>query len=201
MRKRFVNATQKNRSRSKREPLHGPQTVARSHKTLRVVAVAALFAALSILCGKYFAISAGPVMRFSFENLPIMLTGMIFGPVVGLLTGVVADLVGCLMVGYQINPIVTLGAAAIGFLSGFLYRVIGKRHPFLRILVSVIAAHLVGSVLIKTFGLAKFYDMPFYAVLLWRLLNYVIVGGVELALCCYLMKNKAIKRQLERIDR
>ncbi|MBQ9798211.1 MAG: folate family ECF transporter S component, partial [Clostridia bacterium] len=87
---------------------------------VRLLAVSAFLAALSIICGKYLALSLGNVLRFSFENLSILLAGMVFGPVVGAVVGIVADLVGCLMVGYAINPLVTLGAACVGLLGGLL---------------------------------------------------------------------------------
>ena len=164
---------------------------------LRVLAVAAFLAALSIVCGKYLAIPIGTVMRFSFENLPILLAGMMLGPIVGMLTGVVADLVGCVMVGYAINPVVTIGAACIGLASGVCFRLLAKLPYFARILISAIVAHLIGSVLIKTWGLAVFYDMPFYALLLWRLLNYVIVGIAEVLLLYYLLKNRAVRHRFE----
>lgn len=166
---------------------------------LRRLAVAALLAAVSLLCGKFLAIPVGTVMRFSFENLPILLAGMMLGPVLGVLTGVVADLVGCLMVGYAINPLVTLGAACIGLVGGVLFRLLSKLPLLWRVSGTVLAAHLVGSVLIKTFGLAVFYDMPFIILLLWRLLNYMIVGVAEGALLYYLLKNDAVRRRLENL--
>lgn len=164
---------------------------------LRVLAVASFLVALSIICGKYLAIPVGTVMRFSFENLPILLAGMVLGPMMGVLTGVVADFLGCLMVGYAINPVVTLGAAAIGLFGGLFYRLFSKLPLFPKIAISATLAHVIGSVMIKTWGLAIFYDMPFYLLLLWRLLNYVIVGGAESLLLYYLLKNKTIKRLLE----
>ncbi len=48
---------------------------------LQLLAVSAFLAALSIICGKYLALSLGNVLRFSFENLPIVLAGVAFGPV------------------------------------------------------------------------------------------------------------------------
>ena len=85
---------------------------------LKITAALAMLAAVSIICGKYLAIRGGDILRFSFEDLPIIFAGISFGPIAGMLVGVVADLVGCVMVGYTVNPIVTLGAAAIGAFSG-----------------------------------------------------------------------------------
>ena len=86
--------------------------------TLKVMVCVALFVAMSIVCGKYLAIGVGNVLRFSFENMPIILSGLMFGPVVGIFAGVAADIVGCVLVGYALNPIVTIGAAAVGGVSG-----------------------------------------------------------------------------------
>ena len=164
---------------------------------LRVLATASFLAALSIVCGKYLAISIGNVMRFSFENLPILIASMMLGPVVGMLTGIVADLVGCFLVGYAINPMVTLGAACVGLVGGILFRLLSRLPLFVRVSFSTLTAHFCGSVLVKTWGLAVFYDMPFHALLLWRLLNYAIVGVAEGLLLYYLLKNRAIRRRFE----
>jgi len=162
--------------------------------TLRIMTISALLCAMSIILGKYLAIRGGEVLRFSFENLPILLAGMMFGPLVGAAVGVVADLVGCLLVGYAINPIVTLGAALIGITSGLTYFLTQKLPLGVRVTVSVTAAHLLGSVLVKTLGLAAFYAMPIGVLLLWRLLNYAIVGALEVFLCAVILKNRALAR-------
>lgn len=168
-------------------------------RDVRVLILLSLLAAISILCGKYLAFPSGgdSVLRFSFENLPILLAAMHFGPIAGMTVGVMADLLGCLMVGYAINPVITAGAAAIGLIGGILPRLLPKKwHVLLRIAISVLAAHLCGSVIIKTFGLAAYYSMPFTVLMLWRLLNYAIITVLEGALLYLLCKNPAIARQL-----
>lgn len=165
-------------------------------KRLQVSVLLALFTAMSIVFGKYLAIPGGNVMRFSFENLPILLAGICFGPFAGAIVGAAADLIGCMLVGYSINPVVTLGAVAIGCVSGLCARFLPGRSLVVRVAVSVIAAHLVGSVLIKTYGLAKYYDMPLLTLMLWRACNYLIVGAAEGILSFLLLKNNAIVRIL-----
>ena len=166
-----------------------------------IMVAAALLTALSIICGKYLAIRGGDILRFSFENLPLLLAGMSFGPIVGALTAVAADLIGCLLVGYAINPLITLGGALVGFISGVCFRYTPKLSLGARIAVATTLAHLVGSVIVKTFGLATFYDMPFWELMAWRLLNYIIIGTVEGVLLYCILKNKAILSQLQRIKR
>ncbi len=162
--------------------------------SLRRIALCAMLAAISIFCGKYFAIPVGTVLRFSFENLPILLAGMLCGPIFGALTGITADLVGCILVGYEINPLVTLGAAVIGLCGGLLFRVFSHFSLGWRVIFTVLPAHLLGSVLIKTYGLAAFYDMPFYLLLLWRLLNYTVIAALEIFLLVQILKNKVFMR-------
>ena len=164
--------------------------------SIKIMTMSALFVALSIVFGKYLAIGVGTVMRFSFENLPILMAGIAFGPIVGATVGVVADLVGCLLKGYEINLILTLGAATIGVLGGLLFRITNKLPLFVRTLITVIGPHIIGSVLIKTYGLAKFYSIPMWELMLWRLLNYVIVATLEVILIYALLKNRAVRKQL-----
>ena len=169
-------------------------------KILRLTVFSALLAAVSIVCGKFLAFNVGEFIRFSFENLPIIFAGMAFGPIVGVCVGAVADLVGCLLVGYAINPIITLGASVIGLLSGLSRPLLKTGKTVLFTVVTVAVAHLIGSVVIKSFGLSVFYSMPLYMLMAWRLLNYAIVGAIEGFVLYHLLKNRAILHLIEQIS-
>ncbi len=167
---------------------------------LKALVMMAMLSAISIVLGKFLAINVGEVLRFSFENLPIIFAGIAFGPLGGALVATVADLVGCVLVGFTINPLVTLGAFSIGFFSGLFYIIFNrflclKKGPSVALTLAL--SHLFGSVVIKTFGLAAFYDMPFIILMLWRLLNYTVIGAVEFFLLCFLLKNKRIDREIK----
>ena len=169
--------------------------------SLQIMTVSAFLCALSIICGKYLAIPVGNIIRFSFENTPILFAGIMFGPIVGAAVGAVADLVGCVLVGYVINPIVTLGAVSIGLIGG-LCRMLTKKLPLsLSVAITVISAHLVGSVIIKTFGLAKFYSMPFMVLMAWRTLNYLIVAIPEFIILYYLCNSKSVMTQIKKLKK
>ncbi|MBQ8302485.1 MAG: folate family ECF transporter S component [Clostridia bacterium] len=170
-------------------------------KSLKITVALAFLVALSIILGKYLAIRGGDIMRFSLENMPIIFAGMTFGPIAGLLVGAIADIIGCIMVGYTINPLVTVGAAAIGFISGIIPALLkGKKlDSRFTTAITVILSHLVGSVVIKTLGLAAYYDMPLGILLLWRILNYLIVGLLDGAVIYVLMKNKGVELQLAKL--
>ena len=174
----------------------------KTQRLLRLTVFSALLAAISIVCGKYLAFNAGDFIRFSFENLPIIFAGMTFGSPVGAVVGIVADLVGCLLVGYAINPIITVGAGVIGLVSGIYYYLPEKRgrlYHFAKISLTVLAAHIIGSVIIKSCGLSLFYDMPLSMLMVWRLLNYLIVGSVEGFVLYHIMKNRRLMQETRKI--
>jgi len=164
--------------------------------SLRTLVVSSIFVALSIILGKYLAIPVGNIMRFSFESLPVLLAGFSFGPLVGMAVGIVADLLGSLLRGYDINLTVTLGAAVIGLGGGLCYRLFRSLPDLARIILSVVIPHLIGSVLIKTVGLSLHYTTPLPALMLWRLLNYIIVAAMDATALYLLLKSKTVRHHL-----
>ena len=171
-----------------------------SLKSLKVMITVALFSAISFLFGKFLAIPVGDYMRFSFENLPIILSGIMFGPFTGALCGIAADIIGCILRGYAINPILTLGAAIIGFVSGFLYKLSYKCRLSVKLALSVFVSHIIGSVIIKTIGLSIWYSSPFLVTLGWRTINYVVVSLAEFIVLAIILRNRGFKRQIMRIS-
>lgn len=170
--------------------------MSKSSKHLRILLLMSLFSALSIVFGKLLAFNIGDTVRVSFESLPILFAGVFLGPLCGALVGVVADLVGCLLVGYAINPIITLGAAVIGLCSGLLFRLLKPLPTAARIFIAVFISHILGSVLIKTVGLIVYYGSP-TALFLVRL-YYIGIAAAEGALLLALTKS-AVRPALDRL--
>ena len=171
--------------------------------SLRGLCFAAILAAMSIILGKFLQIPNPfqEFIRLSFENLPIILGGIALGPIAGAMIGVVADLIGCVAYGYTVNPIITLGAASIGAIAGIVSNYIVKKPLSLKVILSAVPAHLIGSVLIKSFGLASWYlakyELGMMEFILWRLLNYALVATAECVILYILLKNRAFSRQME----
>ena len=89
------------------------------------------------------------------------------------------------------------GASSIGLLGGVLFRIFKHLSLIWQSLLTVVLSHIVASVVVKTFGLVAYYDMPLYVLMLWRLFNYAIVAPAEWALIYTLLKNQALRRRLE----
>ena len=170
-------------------------------KRINTLTFAAMLTAMSVVIGifcKNFLNFGGGLFRVTFENLPIILSGILFGPVVGAVVGVASDLVSYLLSAqvYPPNLVVTFGAAVIGFVSGIVSRVIVKKRGYSQIIVAGISAHLLGSVIIKSVGLYQFYG---FAVL-WRVPLYFVIIFIEVLLLCLLYKNATFRRLLDKIS-
>jgi len=166
---------------------------------LKILIVTAIFAAMSLILGKFLQIPIGETIRISFENLPIILSGVCFGPVVGLVCGTVADLVGCMLYGYAINPIITLGAASIGFFSGIIAHYIIRKPLWLSVALSVVIPHVIGSLFIKTLGFYVYYGSPYLITLGSRAIVYAMISVAEFALIFMLLKSNMFTSQLRRL--
>lgn len=167
--------------------------------SLKVMLASALLAAISIVCGKFLSFPQDGIFRFSAENLPILFAGMAFGPTAGMITAVLADLLGCLMRGWAPLPWVTVGAGVLGLTGGLVYRFLPAKRLWIRVGTSVFFAHLLGSVLIKTINLYQVYRIPYSVALGWRGLNYLLVGAVEFFLLTLLFRNKSVTEQVRRL--
>ena len=167
-------------------------------KSVKVLTIASLLTAMSVVIGifcKSMLNFGDGLFRITFENLPIILSGILFGPIVGGLVGIASDLISYLL-SPQVFPlkiIVTLGAGAIGVLSGVVSKYVIKKGGYLQIIASASVAHLIGSVIIKSIGLFSFYQ---WAVL-FRLPTYLLIASVEVAIICLLYKKSSFRRLIE----
>lgn len=177
------------------------KTNVRLFGSTRVLIVAALLAAMSIVLGKFGAINIGNSIRIGFGGLPIQMAGIFFGPVIGAAVGLVADVIGCLLKGYAINPIITLGSTCIGLFSGLMFHYMLRPMKSVllpKIAISTIAAHAVGSMLITSLGLYAYYHTPFETLIL-RVPIYIITAVIETAVIYLMLKNKAFAAELGKV--
>ncbi len=171
----------------------------KKREALALTAALSALSAIGIILGKFLAFNITEFMRFSLENVSIIFAGIAFGPIAGLAVGIVQDLIGCICVGYAINPIITLGCGASGLISGLAFKYLRRTKTRLKAVLSVVCAHLIGSVLIKSAGLSAFYGLPYFETVLWRTLNYSIVGAVEAITLCLMLKSKQLLSIMHKI--
>ncbi len=157
-------------------------------KRLRILVMLAMLVALSIVF-KLLQIPIGNSLRFSLENLPVLLAGFLFGPIAGAMTGMLADLVGCFYRGDTIIPLITVGMMSVGGVAGILKNTMFSKSTFPHILLSVLPAHVVGSMVIKSLALYWTFATPL-PILLLRIPTYLITGTVESALIYIFYKKR-----------
>ena len=164
-------------------------------RSAKVLALSAMLTAMSvvigIVCKNFFNFGNG-LLRITLENLPIILSGILFGPVIGGFVGAASDLVSYLFSTQALPPnlIVTAGATAVGVVSGVCSQFIVKERGTKQVIVSAGLAHIVGSMIIKPIGLYQFYS---YAVLV-RIPLYLIIAPFEILVLCILFNNKSFQR-------
>lgn len=159
---------------------------------LRVLCAAAILTALAVAIAYVCKFMTFGSIRITFENLPIILSGYLYGPVVGMLVGLASDLLNTAVSQYGIggiNPIITLGAATVGFMSGLRY----SKKPVIRLGTAVGQAHIFGNMIIKSIGLMVMYSYPLAAVLP-RIPLYIIIGIIEFTLLYFITRSNALKK-------
>ena len=169
-------------------------------RSVQSMTVAAMLAAMSVVIGifcKNLLNFGGGLFRITFENFPIILSGIMFGPVIGCLVGIASDLISYLLSAqvYPPNLIVTAGAAAVGLISGIMSRYVVRKKGMLTIIISGGLAHIVGSMIIKPIGLFAFYG---WAVL-WRIPLYLLIAPTEILIMCLLNRRASFRRLLEQV--
>ena len=168
-------------------------------RNVKVLTTAAMLGALSVVIGifcKNFLNFGNGLFRVTFENFPIILSGILFGPAVGAAVGIVSDMVSYFLStqSFAISPIVTLGAALVGAVSGIVSNYIIKKRGIMRTILSVSAAHAVGSLIVKTFGIYAYYNMSYGMLLLYRIPTYAIIITLESFFLCLIFRHKAFTK-------
>ncbi len=153
---------------------------------------ASLLAALAVVLTRFFGFSLGTI-RISLGTIPIMLSGIIVGPLYGLATGAVADLVG-----YLINPMggayfpgFTLTAALVGFLPGLILKVFKQNEkPSLPTLAIAIAiTEILCHIFLNTVWVSMITGKAYLALLPSRVISRVVHYPLITGAIYFLLKN------------
>ncbi len=170
--------------------------------SIKSLTVAAMLTAMSVIIGmfcKNFMDFGTGLFRITFENLPIIISGIFFGPFVGGAVGGTSDLVSYLLSkqSYPPNLVVTFGAVMVGVVSGAVSRFVVKKSGYAQIIISGAAAHIIGSMIIKPIGLYQFYG----AAVLLRVPMYLVIAPLEITVICLLYRNRGFRMMFEDVRR
>jgi len=170
------------------------------NRTLAIKALVycAMLAAISVVMARLLSFSVAGGVRWSLDKFPLFLAGMFFGPVMGALTGFVADFTGSLMQ-FGFNPLLCLPAILYGLCGGLLRRFLLKNFFVVRLCLSYLLPTVVGSVLIQSFALSYAYPKGTFGTSLayylsTRSVQFAIVMVLEILIIYLLMKSKVFTR-------
>ena len=163
-----------------------------SKLSVRTLTMLALLTAMSIIFARVFTVSTG-FLRFNLGALPTHLAAVWFGPAGGFVVGALADMIGGTLSGYSINPLITLGAGAIGLVAGLAWQKLPGLRTGLRLQISVLLGHFVGSMVITSLALRIFYGYP-WATLAVRIPNALILSAVNVVLLRILLENRSLMK-------
>ena len=166
--------------------------------------VCALLTALSVVLARLLTIIPSEVSRFSLEAVPILLAGLLFGPLPGALTGFAADFIGCLFSPYGYNPIFCVPPILYGLCAGLFRPWLTRRCSPLRLALAFLPPLVLGSVLYQSFALAMIYGggakaAYFLTRLAARSVQFAITGCIDALLVWLLMRRNALSPVLRRI--
>ena len=170
-------------------------------KSARVLTTAAMITALSVIigifCKNFFTYSV--YYRITFENLPIIISGILLGPIAGAVCGICADVISCLCsTNPAVNPIITAGAACVGFCAGAVPRLFIRKRGPAQYAAAVFSAHLLGQVIIKSVAKIIWFGMPWWGVFIGLGIS-AVVGALEFCAIKWLMDKVKIGDRFERL--
>jgi len=167
----------------------------------RFTVYSAFLVAISIVLTRFVAvlipIGGATGIRVSFGEMPIMLSGFMFGPVLGGLTGLAADLIGFLInsQGAAFHPGFTLSSILWGVIPG-LAILISKKiqssfiklYSFKRILLIVSLTTIIISLILNTFWLTQLIGKGFVILLIPRTINAIVSIPIMSSIISILLK-------------
>jgi len=143
-----------------------------------ILAYTGVLVAMNILLSRVFTINLGNSIRINFSATPVFLAGIWFGPFIGGLTGIAADLMGCVVSGYAPFPLITVSTCLWGVIPGLLSGLLRTKKAetyaesiasYLRVVLVLGITMAITSQCITTFALSSAYGTPFSVLFFSRL--------------------------------
>ena len=172
-------------------------TVARPVFSTYSLTVCALLTAMSVVLARVLTLIPAETTRISLEALPIVLAGLLCGPIPGALVGFAADLIGCLFSPFGYNPIFCLPPILYGLLAGLVRRYVLEKSTLPRTALAFFPAALLGSVLWQSMALALVYGGDakqafFLTKLVQRSIQFALTGAVDTLIVWLLLRRGAL---------
>lgn len=143
--------------------------------------------AMTLVLSRMLAIDVG-FARFTLGSICVIMAGLWFGPAAGGACGLAADILGCLMQGYAVNPLITVGAMCWGVIPALFKPLMtgGRVRKTLLLCVSILISSVACTLGFTYAGLVLVLGYDFWAILPTRLAQFAAMTPVYCVLSCCL---------------
>ena len=148
-----------------------------------------LLTALLIVFERTIYIPVGESSRYSFTFVMVYISGLLLGGIDAMIVTGAADVLGGILAGYSINPLITACVMISGMSAGTL---LFKERSLIKLSVAIVINQLVCSLLLKSAAFAIFYgggmhSYPHYFTI--RIVQFAIMTPVEFVVMFLLYKS------------
>ena len=148
------------------------------------LASAAVLTALSVVLTRFASVMAlgGQSIRIGIGAIPLVLAGLLLGPVAGGMAGISADLIGVMinLMGASFHPGFSLTSLLTGLLPGLVMMAFKNKLEAKTVVFAWLAVTLICSVALQTLWLSQMQGNPYWTVLLTRMTLLPFVQGAHL---------------------
>lgn len=151
---------------------------------------AAMLTALSIIFSRFFGIFITPSIKFSFGHLPLMLAGIILGPLPGALAGLAADLIGvAINAGGTPHFGFTLVSVLTGLVPGLITEYSKGRNISMMVQIGLMVFFVfyICHMFLNTLWLSQLMNTPYKVMLVSRFIKVLIDGIINYILLYFIV--------------
>lgn len=147
----------------------------------RIIPALAMLVAVSIILTRFFGyiipVGGANALRISFGEIPVILAGLLFGPLAGFMTGVAADLLGYLINSYGMPyfPGLTLSMGLVGMLPALILQNVNGKISFWGLFTAITLMEIPVSIFLNTYWLTFVLGTPYMAIFPWRAIARLIL--------------------------
>lgn len=170
--------------------------VSKSKINTRTLVQGAVLVAISIVLSRVGTIMITPQLKLGFGETPLMIAGFLFGPFIGGISGLVADLIGFLLNSYGApwHPGFTISSVMWGVIPGLFamyFRKIGDRADIFslgKVSVAVTTSMIIVSLGMNSFWLFTLYGKALIGMIPGRILNFLVSTPIQSYIITKLIK-------------
>lgn len=155
--------------------------------TTKVITRAAILTAISIILSRFLSVYLTPNIKIGFASIPLMICGILYGPLIAALSGLAADMIGIAIniggafhLGFTISSILTALIPAI--VANYIIKDKDKKNTM--IILSVVLTFIIVHLLLNSLWLSQLSGIEFIQMMITRSPKVLI----ELVLNIIIMK-------------